>query len=83
LTWATFNGREAATASRQRKRRPSHRARRREPVVEEAHPVWVDISGRRMFVAGFTSAGAPYGIFEDEMDVDANSPDMIDNDQPF
>jgi hypothetical protein len=52
-------------------------------VVEQARPVWVDVSGRRMFVVGFTSAGAPYGIFEDELDVDANGPDMIDSDQPF
>ena len=80
---ATFNGRETATVSRQRKRRPSHRTRRREPAVEQAHPIWVDVSGRRMFVVGFTSAGTPYGIFEDEIDVDADGPDMTGSDQPF
>ena len=37
--------------------------------------MWVDVSGRRMFVVGFTPGGAPYGIFEDEIDVDADGPD--------
>ena len=32
--------------------------------------MWVDVAGRRMFVVGFTPAGAPYGIFEDEMDAE-------------
>ena len=29
---------------------------------------WIMLDGRRFFVAGFTSGGAPYGIFEDEID---------------
>jgi hypothetical protein len=61
-----------ATVSRQRKGPRSRRTHRGEPAVEQAHPIWVDVSGRRMFVVGFTSGGAPYGIFEDEMDVDAD-----------
>jgi hypothetical protein len=36
-----------------------------------------------MFVVGFTSAGALYGSFEDEMDVAADGPGMSDNDQPY
>jgi hypothetical protein len=29
---------------------------------------WIMLDGRRFFVAGFTSGGAPYGIFEDEIE---------------
>ncbi|WP_432978102.1 hypothetical protein [Dactylosporangium sp. CA-233914] len=29
---------------------------------------WIMLDGRRFFVAGFTSGGVPYGIFEDEID---------------
>jgi hypothetical protein len=29
---------------------------------------WIVMDGRRFFVAGFTSGGVPYGIFEDEID---------------
>ena len=72
-----------ATVNRQRKRPRSRRTRRGEPAVEQAHPIWVDVSGRRMFVVGFTSGGAPYGIFEDEMDVDADGPDRTGSDQPY
>jgi hypothetical protein len=28
---------------------------------------WIMLDGRRFFVAGFTSGGAPYGIVEDEI----------------
>ncbi len=48
-----------------RKRQPV-----RETAADQAYPIWVDICGRRMFVVGYTSGGAPYGIFEDEMDAD-------------
>jgi hypothetical protein len=72
-----------ATVSPQRKRPRSRRTRRGEPAVEQAHPIWVDVSGRRMFVVGFTSGGAPYGIFEDEMDADADGPDRTGSDQPY
>jgi hypothetical protein len=29
---------------------------------------WTVIDGRRYFIAGYTSNGTPYGIFEDEFD---------------
>jgi hypothetical protein len=35
-----------------------------------------------MFVVGYTSSGAPYGIFEDEMDADPNDLDPGNRDQP-
>jgi hypothetical protein len=35
-----------------------------------------------MFVVGYTSGGAPYGIFEDEMDADPNDLDPGNRDQP-
>lgn len=72
-----------ATVSRQRKRPRSRTTPRGEPAVEQAHLTWVDVSGRRMFVVGLTSGGAPYGIFEDEMDVNADSPDRTGSDQPY
>jgi len=60
--------------SRKRKRRSVHRTRR--PVSgttgDQSCPVWVDVCGRRMFVVGYTPGGAPYGIFEDEMDADTD-----------
>ncbi len=28
---------------------------------------WIMLDGRRYFVAGYTSGGVPYGVFEDEM----------------
>jgi hypothetical protein len=31
---------------------------------------WIMIDGRPYFVAGYTSGGAPYGIYHDEMDDD-------------
>jgi hypothetical protein len=30
---------------------------------------WITLDGRTFFVAGYTSGGAPYGIYEDEMTV--------------
>ena len=56
--------------SRQQKRRADRRKRRpvREAAADQADPIWVDVSSRRMFVVGYTPGGAPYGIFEDEMD---------------
>jgi hypothetical protein len=36
-----------------------------------------------MFVVGLTSGGAPCGIFEDEMDVDADGSDRTGSDQPY
>jgi hypothetical protein len=34
--------------------------------VNDEH--WTVLDGRRYFVAGYTSGGAPYGTFEDEME---------------
>jgi hypothetical protein len=67
--------------SRQRKRRSGRPVRRqaRKTTADQADPIWVDVGGRRMFVVGWTSGGAPYGIFEDEMDdLDADG-----RDQPY
>jgi hypothetical protein len=40
----------------------------REPTLVEPTDEWVDVGGRRMFVVGYTSGGAPYGCYEDEFD---------------
>ncbi|HYB49116.1 MAG TPA: hypothetical protein VED20_17455 [Streptosporangiaceae bacterium] len=45
--------------------------------------MWVDVGGRRMFVVGWTSGGAPYGVFEDEMDAGMNDIDADRCDEPF
>ena len=31
-------------------------------------PCWIMLDGRLYFVAAYTSGGAPYGMFADEMD---------------
>jgi hypothetical protein len=76
---------EVATVSRKQSRRSSRRTRRPTPetAADQACPIWVDVSGRRMFVVGYTSGGAPYGIFEDEMDVDADDLDLGNCDQQY
>ena len=57
-------------SERRRKRRPARPARQpAREVTADQDDLWVYIDGRRMFVAGYTSGGAPYGVFEDEMDV--------------
>jgi len=70
---------------RQRKRRSHRPARRpiRGTATGQADPIWVDVCGRRMFVVGWTSGGAPYGVFEDEMDAGMNDVDAADSDQPY
>jgi len=35
-----------------------------------------------MFVVGYTPGGAPYGIFEDEMDAGTDDLDMSKGDRP-
>ena len=51
--------------------------------MEQVHPIWVNVSGRRMFVVGCTPGGVPYGIFEDEMDAGTGDLDMGDPGQLF
>ena len=76
---------EVATVSRKQSRRSSRRTRRPAPetAADQAYPIWVDVSGRRMFAVGYTSGGAPYGIFEDEMDVDPDDLDLGNCDQQY
>lgn len=76
---------EVATVSRQYRRRSSRRTRQPAPetAAGQADPIWVDVSGRRMFVVGYTPGGAPYGIFEDEMDAGTDDLDMSESDQPY
>ena len=71
--------------SRQRKRRSSRPARppARETTAGQSEPMWVDGGGRRMFVVGWTSGAAPYGVFEDEMDAEMNDIDADGYDEPF
>ena len=71
--------------SRRRKRRSSRPARppTRETTVGQSEPMWVDVGGRRMFVVGWTSGGAPYGVFEDEMDAGMNDGNADGCDEPF
>jgi hypothetical protein len=76
---------EVNTVSRRRKRQSRRQVRR--PVYENAayqiEDIWVDISGRRMFVVGYTAGGAPYGVFDDEMDADLSGPGLDGSDQRY
>jgi hypothetical protein len=76
---------EVATVSQRQRRRSSPRTRRPVlgPVTDQPCPIWVDVSGRRMLVAGYTPGGAPYGIFEDEMDAGTEDLDMDNWNQPY
>jgi hypothetical protein len=71
--------------SRRRKQGSSRPARRpvRRAVADQPDPIWVDVCGRRMFVVGWTPGGAPYGIFEDEIDAGMNDLDTGECDQPY
>ena len=52
----------------QRRRRMRREQANREPALGDPTSEWMDVGGRRMFVVGFTSGGAPYGCYEDEFD---------------
>jgi hypothetical protein len=45
------------------RRRPAHRA---DPAGEDP---WITVDGRSLLVVGYTSGGAPYGMFDDEMEL--------------
>ena len=50
--------------------RPPPTARPRRKPIADTRPLdtdWIMLDGRAYFVAGYTSGGFPYGIFEDEM----------------
>jgi hypothetical protein len=76
---------EVATMSRKHKRRSSHRTNRPVPETAAGHsyPIWVDVGGRRMFVVGYTPGGAPYGIFEDQMEAATDGLDTAEDDDPY
>jgi len=73
--------------SRQRQRRSGRPARQpaREPAADQTDLTYVDVGGRRMFVVGYTSGGAPYGVYEDEMDasMEAEAGLINDDDGPY
>jgi hypothetical protein len=33
-----------------------------------ADPDWVQVGDQRMFVVGYTAGGAPFGVWEDELE---------------
>src|SRR4030088_2651266 len=45
-------------------RRPPSTAK--ELADDDGDEGWIRLDGRRFFVVGYTSGGAPYGVFEDE-----------------
>ena len=71
--------------SRKHKRRSSHRTSRPVPgtAAGQSYPIWVDVCGRRMFVVGYTPGGAPYGIFEDQMEAATDDLDTAEDDDPY
>jgi hypothetical protein len=54
------------------RRRAEHRA---DPVE---HEPWIMLDGRSFFVVGYTSGGAPYGMFDDEIDQFDDCPDNFE-----
>lgn len=75
-------GHHVGRARKRRSRRPGPRAAR-ETAADQIDPIWVDVCGRRMFVVGWISGGAPYGVFEDEMDAAMRDLDASEGDQPY
>jgi len=65
--------------SRQQRRRASRWSvgRSAKLPLTRAYPIWIEVSGRRMFVVGYPPGGAPYGIFEDKMDADPTRTTLI------
>jgi hypothetical protein len=55
-------------------RRPASRAEQHADPFDD--PSWITLDGRLFFVAGYTSGGAPYGVFVDEMPYGAFSDPM-------
>jgi hypothetical protein len=56
-------------SARQWAHRPPPQPRPRRSATPRALPGdWITIDGRPCFVAGYTSGGAPYGIYLEEMD---------------
>jgi hypothetical protein len=55
------------TYARRYARRPLHRPRKTATGTSPLDTHWIMMDGRPYFVAGYTSGGVPYGIFEDEM----------------
>jgi hypothetical protein len=56
----------AVVRRRSRRRKTPKRADRSGDGTPE--PDWVLVGDRRMFVVGYTSGGAPFGCFEDELE---------------
>jgi hypothetical protein len=61
---------------------PTARPRRRPADVGPPDTHWIMLDGRSFFVAGYTPAGFPYGIYEDETHDDVHDVDD-DSDQPL
>jgi hypothetical protein len=74
---------ETDTMGRRRRQRSNRQTHRPLPAAAsgEFDPIWVDVCGRNMFVVGYTSAGFPYGVFEDEMDRDLDAEPVDDMQQ--
>jgi hypothetical protein len=56
-------------SAQQWSRRPPATPRRaaRPRDAQPDHPSWIMLDGRPFLVAGYTSGGAPYGLFADEI----------------
>jgi hypothetical protein len=53
-------------AQRWAQRPPVVPRRRADPTDPAGDELWIMVDGRLFFVVGYTSGGAPYGMFEDE-----------------
>ncbi len=59
--------------------RPQKQPKRKQPPpdLDDCLDQWVDFGSQRIWVVGYTSGGAPYGLTEDEFDA------PFDDDNPF
>ena len=58
-----------ASAHQWAQRPPATPRRRAEHLADPAEDEpWIMVDGRPFFVVGYSSGGAPYGMFEDEME---------------
>ena len=59
-----------ATAQQWATRPPGTRRRSSTQPIDDFDDGWIVLDGRRFFVAGYTPGGAPYGVFENEIQPD-------------
>jgi hypothetical protein len=63
-----------ASAQQWAQRPPSTPRPAARPGTGQVDNSWITLDGRLFFVAGFTAGGAPYGVYDDEIQPDDDPP---------